>query len=402
MNPPNQITFTLKQHTPLIHFQHEQDGATLRATELKPKLDKFIITHFGNGDYDAGLRVVRERKWMIGKQEESNALNYQIVIESTIISRQNLEIINQMTGLLSLDNITVKVLTFNKHILSTISDLIKSFFNLHQFGKRQSKGYGQFTLESLNGQSQPTTINEFKDSLRNKYRHYYFKVFQAHLNPIEIIEKDNRRLKSGINRPYDKAKVFKFMVERDEPIRWEKRIIKQAIYDQQHFDYTLSGNTSPIDYNGIEQIGRNSTHEYTSDWNDNPDETYNYRFVRALLGLAEHYEFMTNTRNVKYVVKIKSRDNLIERFKSPLSFKVFENHIFIAPEKIPDAMFNAEFFFSLKTKGSNNNFEVNNLLEDIGFDGYHFIRTPRNVDFILNNFLRTYLPSQPFNYSLNN
>ncbi len=43
MNNPFQITFTLKQHTPLIHFQHDQQGATLRATELKPKLDRFII-----------------------------------------------------------------------------------------------------------------------------------------------------------------------------------------------------------------------------------------------------------------------------------------------------------------------------------------------------------------------
>ena len=36
------LEFTLKQHTPLIHFQHDQAGATLRATEVKPKLDKFL------------------------------------------------------------------------------------------------------------------------------------------------------------------------------------------------------------------------------------------------------------------------------------------------------------------------------------------------------------------------
>lgn len=33
----------LKQITPLIHFQHEQEGATLRATEVKPKLDRFLL-----------------------------------------------------------------------------------------------------------------------------------------------------------------------------------------------------------------------------------------------------------------------------------------------------------------------------------------------------------------------
>ena len=43
------LKVTLKQHTPLIHFQHDQYGATLRASEVKPKLDKYIITTvFGN------------------------------------------------------------------------------------------------------------------------------------------------------------------------------------------------------------------------------------------------------------------------------------------------------------------------------------------------------------------
>ncbi|MCB9266438.1 MAG: hypothetical protein H6558_15520 [Lewinellaceae bacterium] len=39
-------TIAIQQHTPIIHFQHDQDGATLRATEVKPKLDKFIYSRF--------------------------------------------------------------------------------------------------------------------------------------------------------------------------------------------------------------------------------------------------------------------------------------------------------------------------------------------------------------------
>ena len=37
------VEFTLKQHTPIIHFQSNQTGATLRATELKPKFDRFLL-----------------------------------------------------------------------------------------------------------------------------------------------------------------------------------------------------------------------------------------------------------------------------------------------------------------------------------------------------------------------
>ena len=34
----------LKQQTPLLHFQPDEPGACLRGTEVKPKLDKFIIS----------------------------------------------------------------------------------------------------------------------------------------------------------------------------------------------------------------------------------------------------------------------------------------------------------------------------------------------------------------------
>ena len=44
----NQLTAILKQHTPMIHFQHNESGATLRASEVKPLLDKFILTKLGN------------------------------------------------------------------------------------------------------------------------------------------------------------------------------------------------------------------------------------------------------------------------------------------------------------------------------------------------------------------
>lgn len=47
----NQLTAILKQHTPMIHFQHNESGATLRASEVKPLLDKFILTKLGKWRY---------------------------------------------------------------------------------------------------------------------------------------------------------------------------------------------------------------------------------------------------------------------------------------------------------------------------------------------------------------
>ena len=52
----------LKQHTPLIHFQHDQEGATLRASEVKPKLDRFILTRLGGGEVNFGHKDDSEDK----------------------------------------------------------------------------------------------------------------------------------------------------------------------------------------------------------------------------------------------------------------------------------------------------------------------------------------------------
>ena len=62
----------LKQQTPLIHFQHDQEGATLRATEVKAKLDKFIL-------------LKKERKppahWIQNKEKSDQiALAYKVKI----------------------------------------------------------------------------------------------------------------------------------------------------------------------------------------------------------------------------------------------------------------------------------------------------------------------------------
>ena len=38
------MTIKLLAQSPMIHFQGKIDGATLRGSELKPKLDRFLIS----------------------------------------------------------------------------------------------------------------------------------------------------------------------------------------------------------------------------------------------------------------------------------------------------------------------------------------------------------------------
>ena len=73
----NTLTIKLKQHTPLIHFQHDQDGATLRASEVKPKLDKYILSklteeELTQGKHDGWIKSKNGRTWLDYKMRFSD------------------------------------------------------------------------------------------------------------------------------------------------------------------------------------------------------------------------------------------------------------------------------------------------------------------------------------------
>ena len=84
------LKLELKQHTPIIHFQHYQEGATLRASELKPKLDKFLIEKLKLTAVDDRGRIVPKReylKWFNNKEKLS--LDYKVkIIDNDLKPRQ--------------------------------------------------------------------------------------------------------------------------------------------------------------------------------------------------------------------------------------------------------------------------------------------------------------------------
>ena len=73
------LTIKLKQHTPLIHFQHDQDGATLRASEVKPKLDKYILGKLNQEEKKQG----ESEGWIKGKGKDKEWLDYKMSIKAS-------------------------------------------------------------------------------------------------------------------------------------------------------------------------------------------------------------------------------------------------------------------------------------------------------------------------------
>ena len=238
------LKVTLKQHTPLIHFQHDQEGATLRASEVKPKLDRFILSRLGDGDYQAGIEQARANGWLVGKGEHP-ALNYKLKIESSDVQIWELsrktERTNKRTGkpvfeqmpmffgnmhnsndtsfvpkkmVFTSSPITLSFLSTNKDIIDKINIYICKFFLLNNFGTRQSKGFGSFYPEGalLNSSS----INNFA---RYKWDVGDCKVWSldAFYNLFFAIDMFYKTLRSGINQNgvYFKSLMYYYATEQD-------------------------------------------------------------------------------------------------------------------------------------------------------------------------------------------
>ena len=330
----HKVTFTLKQHTPIIHFQSDQSGATIRASELKPKFDRFLIKYAfeDNNEHYKAFLIDKDKK----------ALRYKVRIVNRISSASRWTYktyVNQKkndgtqrvgsyfgtnTALAFDDETDVHFLVQDKRLTPIIRKYFEDFILLHNFGTRQNKGFGSFSVVAVDGNA----LNYSEEKIASAMLHYYPKVYiKRAKEPLKMIHEDYQRLKSGHNRPYTKSYLFEYMCGKD--IRWEKRMIKQYmqkdypdVYKQMKFE------KPPVDCTIQEE---------------------NFYYIRGLLGTADQIEFLkTNPRNFKdkIKIKIKAENSSIKRYKSPITFKVVENTIFAFAET-DNAIGGERFAFSI-------------------------------------------------------
>ncbi len=300
------VEFTLKQHTPIIHFQSEQSGATLRATELKPKFDRFLLEQVSdlpirknaNGhkslDYKVKIKAsnTQESKYMtyIPKRDKNNPL-----FKEGSYFGDNKSVHS--------NSINIEFFSFEEKIIRTIEKYFKEFISISSFGTRQNKGFGNFTDIAV-------TQNEFEEYLS---KHFIIIKKIPSNEPLKKILSTYQNIKSG-SRGGVKSKLMEYFLSKN--IRWEKRWIKAKLKEKK-----------PEWFNDLKDeyhIGENK-------FNFNPNE--HYIFARALLGLSENSEFLVNSNSRdKLIVKVICNDD-IERFASPIYIKVFQNSFYILLNK---------------------------------------------------------------------
>ena len=236
MSHPFKLTVELKQHTPIIHFQHDQEGATLRATEVKAKLDRFIWLQQWSDDFEKGspyllggknassteLKELKEKFLVQGFR----ALDYKMSLYASQIRRR--EIIGNIPlyfGNMSKEDeakkekhfvdsentVVLEIICWDSTLRSIIKKEIPSFFNRTNFGTRQSKGFGSFEVIRINGEKlEFSAPSQYSFSITNRGSHHELS---------EYIDLFYRAIRSGINLKSGKQQEDKLYSSTLKPLK---------------------------------------------------------------------------------------------------------------------------------------------------------------------------------------
>ncbi len=299
------VSFALKQHTPIIHFQSEQRGATLRATELKPKFDSFLLEQVegipfkenANGHKSLDYKVKIEAKTEISDIETINPRNGKSIPNPLFFGNMG---DGEKKRFSMASSISVEFFSFNSEVLDAIKNNFEAFLANTNFGTRQSKGFGSFYLKKP------------LDTSLIKHKVYSFSSSEKEWQ--ENIKFFYAFLRAGINTAnfrgiYAKAVIFTYAKSKN--ITWDKKAIK-------------------------------------SFYLDNNENIENEKLMRDLFGLSSVQSWMS------YKATITKEHQEIDRFKSPVTFKpVLENgkmRIYFWADKSVEKILNKEFIVKFDRK----------------------------------------------------
>lgn len=366
-----QKEYKLVQHTPLIHFQHSEPHACLRATEVKPKLDRFLIEQlekddrFGDGrwkkwfvgdgsqqSFDYMMRITPNSEQVERTQSIENGIERAIARAEHRSPNASLHEIhknyfgNMASGnniqdtvqaiqetfkesLFYKDGLTLTIRCFIPELLTLIDEHIRGFFMMHNFGTRQRKGFGSFTVDISTEPNAPKGFDLVRKYCPNAY---YCKLddnvsADALLNAVWVL---SAFLKSGFNRGegnYVRGFVFRYFQREKNPLANDKAFVKQQVLHNVYNEATRGEHLHPYGNN------------------------VRYRYVRGLLGTNENSRFCRapNAHTPVYDIYTHSAEG-IERFPSPLLFKPIGKFVFILPQKMPDEIFGSEFYILEKNQ----------------------------------------------------
>jgi hypothetical protein len=351
----------------MIHFQADRNNSEpicLRASEVKPKLDRFIVKLFEKDEKDS-----IPKEWIQSKHPNGVdvALKYRMTIKHNGVSIVPAERIPRIfygnTGVRNdeekrnavwFDNgLKLTILCFVPRLMEKIQDCIADFFIVTNFGTMQSKGFGSFTVMERESDKECDIAAALKENFDSK------KCFKISVNQsgydneaqtilFDTIKQVYSVMKSGWRMPYERSYIYQYMHKKPKNIGNEKAFMKKK-------------NVSPnVMTERTEAMIRQGKINLWTDMRDNQ-----YYYVRALLGVGEQLRYkaslhggwetieISHVKNKEGNPYMKGDDKKIERVPSPIFFKVVDGNIYFVADRISEEIYEKYFsFFNKRTRES--------------------------------------------------
>lgn len=309
----------LKQQTPMWHFQHDKSGCCLRATEVKPKLDKFLL------EKEPGLK-----KFIFA----GNALEYklsfvapklkvQVMSNNTPLFFGNMgDWRNQKRLIFYEDFIKMHIFSFHSDLIETIRKHLCEFFGTHSFGTRQDKGFGFFFPED-----EKLPQSEFSNPFGAQY------MFTVPTNDYDSIFNHiyyfHKLIRSGINENNVYYKSLMYFYAKKNNQQWDKPIIRHKFQLYTDVYKSICGIKPYIGNNTYKDKGKEYIHreEMAEEYRLCQSLKNNtQRLFRDALGLSSIQRWKDYNDTIK-IFAINKKDNKdvkdknFTRFKSPITYR---------------------------------------------------------------------------------
>lgn len=332
------ITFTLTQITPIAHFDYDNECVTptIRVTEVKPKLDRFLKKMYSRSYKGESM----PEDWFIvdSSGERTEALDYKMQITPQANSSRQFEIrkndySNKYNFLANMGGdetrrdgthegaakfvmenhpLSGQIVSFRESLLAFMNEPIVEnltpidmFFACTNFGMRQDKGFGEFVTNPLLLQG-PSANDLFEEVLNSVYGNYVYST---------ELEKGRK----GVLR-----KEFNDLEPACRTIGKVYKRLKSGKENFVHVYFSQNSNSRVKDYTVSNLYKRSFENEKDVCKRDgaNADGAV---YGKALFGLANEIKIKEGT----WTIGSRDEQNAISRIKSPVTFRVLYDTVYM-------------------------------------------------------------------------
>lgn len=382
------IVVQLVQDTPMWHFQGAFDDCCLRATEVKPKLDRFLLAKLDKGDLAVNGRALTSRDGVPSTwwaNEDKTALNYKMRIsaQSRSIIESQVPDLDRRTGqqktdrngkpvfrnlypiyfarvgadetgdmeLVKMSGIRVELIVSDDRLAECIEPIIPAFFASHSFGARQDKGFGCFRVSGagstgkLSGASYYFIVPACNNS-EDKYQ----SLFQ-HINYFHKV------IRSGVNERGCYVKSMMYHYAKYKKDVWDKPVIRATFNYRNTLYRFICGKVDEDKLygmdcrkvtnrdGGLKPVRSNLSNEYER----NRELMGKKNLYRDALGLSTSQDWISYGNKVKTSLHGNKNDEV--RFKSPIDYRPELRddggfNVYIIIHELPDELKKARFDIS--------------------------------------------------------